>query len=555
MLERIRRWFKREPAAPPAPEAPIDVQALLEPAAAALLAGRSEEAISTLQDVVWRHPRLADGHRLLAEALAQHGDLEDARDSFTLALHFEPESWMAHFGLGLLELRAGSAAIAIPSFEQALANGGESATVLNTLGAACVEAGDHARAIEFFRRAIELDPQFGDAYSNLGYLLFREREAYAEGGALIEQAMTLGADPSRAKLNWAMVLQLRGEVDRARAVYDELIASAPDLSAARLNRALIDLARGDFEQAWPDYEARRDAPTFARRTLPAPEWDGSDLTGRSIAIYPEQGLGDEIMFASCIPDVMRAARSVAVVCHPKLAAIFRRSFPDAMVFSSAADPESTAPPADWSVYVGGLPRFLRRRAADFPAHRGYLRADPARIAYWRSRLGELPGRRSIGLSWRGGSALTRRSLRSIPLEQWAPLLRIADCAFVSLQYTDCAEELAALSRDLGITVHHWPEALDDYDETAALVCALDAVVSVQTAVVHLAGALGVPVRALIPEVPEWRYGERGETMPWYPSVRLMRKRAGETWGDVLGRTAQDLQSHAEQAHPTNDDGM
>jgi hypothetical protein len=169
-----------------------------------------------------------------------------------------------------------------------------------------------------------------------------------------------------------------------------------------------------------------------------------------------------------------------------------------------------------------------------------------RVAYWRDRIASLPGKMKVGISWRGGAKSTRGGLRSVPLHQWLPILQLPNIAFVSLQYTECAQELAQL-RQLGVQIEHWQDAIDDYAETAALVSALDLVVSVQTAVVHLAGALGTPVWALISAVPEWRYGGHGETMPWYPSARLVRQIHPGEWAPVIRRVQTELSAWARAA--------
>lgn len=543
MLGLIRRWFSpREPA--PSPEsAPLDEDALLAPARTALSEGRDDDALGMLEALVWAHPQLAEAHRLIGGIHHGRRELDEARDSYTLALHFSPGSWRARHGLAQLELENRRFDAAVRELERAIEDGADDARLWNALGAAHAETGAHERAVECFRRAIALDPELAEPYSNLGYILFRELAAYDEGADLVEKGYAL--DPQRidGRLNWAMVLQQRGETDRALALYDALLDDDPGLAPARVNRGLIRLARGDFSRGWPDYEARQGIPQYATAVGDVPEWDGSDLTGKRIAIYPEQGIGDEIMFASCVPDVLDKVSGCTIVCEPRLVRLFSRSFAGAAVVANGAD-TSGLPRADWSVRMGSLPLHLRRDRSDFPAHNGYLCADPHRVAQWKVRLAALAGTRCVGISWRGGTPSTRRKLRSIALEEWSELLKIADASFVSLQYTDCAGEIAEAATRHGVVVHHWPEALADYDETAALVAALDLVISVQTAAVHLSGALGVPALALIPEVPEWRYGEAGETMPWYPSVTLMRKGRGEDWKSVLHKVAQRLAPNA-----------
>ena len=189
----------------------------------------------------------------------------------------------------------------------------------------------------------------------------------------------------------------------------------------------------------------------------------------------------------------------------------------------------------------------RRSLADFPRHSGYLKADPVRTHEWRGRLHALGPGLKIGLSWRGGTPVSRVALRSIPLEAWTRLFALAGVRFVSLQYTEgAAAETAALARAGGPVVTHWQDAIDDYDETAALVSALDLTISVCTSVVHLAGALGRPVWVLAPQAAEWRYGTRGETLPWYPSARVFRQHESGDWEAVMRRVASEL--HALQQY-------
>jgi hypothetical protein len=195
---------------------------------------------------------------------------------------------------------------------------------------------------------------------------------------------------------------------------------------------------------------------------------------------------------------------------------------------------------DYHVSLASLPLHLRNREEDFPRHAGYLQPAADRVAHWRARLAALGPGRKIGLSWRGGTADTRRSMRTLSLEQLLPVLRTPETHFVSLQYGEARAELEALQAQSGMHVTHWQEAIDDYDETAALCCALDLTVSVCTAVIHLNGALGRPVWVMVPAVPEWRYGYHGNSMPWYPCVALYRQQAGDNWEPVVERVAQAL---------------
>jgi hypothetical protein len=252
------------------------------------------------------------------------------------------------------------------------------------------------------------------------------------------------------------------------------------------------------------------------------------------------------MFSSCLPDLAREARHVVVECDPKLEAIFRRSFADCSVVSRLRTLENdwinrVAPRPELQLAAGSLARRYRRRAEDFPPQ-PFLRADAQKVARWRSELQRIGSGRKIGLSWRGGVGFTGKKRRSFSLEELLPVLRLPHVQFVNLQYTDVRDEMAALVSTHRIQIHHWQEAIDDYDETAALVCALDGVLTVCTAIVHLAGGLGRPALVMVPYGADWRYGGAGERMIWYPTVRLVRQQKLAQWREVLDEVSRSLRT-------------
>jgi hypothetical protein len=274
-----------------------------------------------------------------------------------------------------------------------------------------------------------------------------------------------------------------------------------------------------------------------RRSFPFPEWQGEAFTGKSVLVYAEQGIGDEIMFANCFGDLVDEARRVVIECDPRLAQLFARSFRGAAVFPGRLPGPhpwlQQAGEIDVQVPAGSLPARYRPSWACFPRHRGYLRPDLEKVARYRARLAGLEPGRKVGIAWRGGIAKTRRALRSIAPPELAPLLGRPDLSFVCLQHAVTTEDLAASGALAPGRFHHWPDALVDADETAALMSALDCVVTVCSYVVHLGGALGLDVRVLVPASPEWRYLRAGHEMPWYPTVRLFRQREGERWEKVI----------------------
>jgi len=401
------------------------------------------------------------------------------------------------------------------------------------------------------------------------------RDALARDAASYEARLLLGRalqklhQPEQALENFELARRMRaddaelydfrgslyqelGRLQDAFADYGRALSLRPDFPLASFHRAMAQLLAGDFEHGWEGYELRRlgAAPEPWRGGLP--HWDGSPLGGRSLFIAREQGLGDEIMFASLLPQVLGQARHCIVECDPRLRAIFARSFPAATIVGTppgGGQPRGVEPARiDAVIEAGSLPRLMRRHAADFPRHEGYLRADPQHVEHWRRRLEALGPGLKIGISWTGGVRMTRRALRSISLAQLLPVFRVPGARFVSLQYTaDARAATDALRASHGAEITHWQEAIDDYDQTAALVCALDLVVSVCTAVVHLGGALGRPVWVLAPVSPEWRYGFAGDSMPWYPSVRLFRQSAYGQWEPVVARVARELERQIARA--------
>ncbi len=197
-------------------------------------------------------------------------------------------------------------------------------------------------------------------------------------------------------------------------------------------------------------------------------------------------------------------------------------------------------PVDFQMAAGSLPGLLRLQWSDFPSHGSYLRPDSGRVDYWSARLRALGDGPKIGINWRGGSLSTRGGLRSLQLDMLKPLLQRPGVHFVSLQYDASVEELSDFADTLGVVLPHWSEAIDNLDETAALMQGLDLVITVCSASLHLAGALGRPVWGMVPAVPEWRYLEAGECMPWYPSVRMYRQHNSGQWQGLIDQMSQAL---------------
>lgn len=299
------------------------------------------------------------------------------------------------------------------------------------------------------------------------------------------------------------------------------------------------LAQGHYRDGWDYYEARLASRASPRGTYAIPHWQGAEPPiGRRLLVYGEQGLGEQIMFASMLDDIAGDA-DVTLDCEPRLRSLFERSFERVRMLERRAEPlAASGARFDACIPLGSLARWYRRDERDFPRHAGYLKPDPARVAEWRRQMAQwAPGRR-IGIAWKGGLASTGRALRSLELPEIARWAARQPAVWVSLQHDARAEELDGFRAHAPL--HHDGTALRDIDDTAALVASLDLVIAPCSTVVHMAGALGRPVWVLTSFAPAWRYRLQGEGMPWYPSARLFRQPAHGAWAPVLESVADAL---------------
>ena len=487
----------------------------------------------------------------LGTALSSQTRFSEAVDCFQRAVAIDPRSANAHCNLGIALLQLSDSRAAW-HLSEALQLQPENFDAVFNLGRSFMQAGEFERAITAFAHAKRLVPAslesqflFATAHFRAG----RFEPARDEYERLVREHPTW----STPLVGLASLLAEVGEYDESRALFERALELNPDDAQARTYFGLLLLRMGDFARCWDFYESRSAALLSAHaieRGFTEPRWADEPLAGKTLLVTREQGFGDELLFASLLPDVLREARHVVIECDRRLEALFRRSFPGATVFAvdgreaganrSIERYRDQAPRFDCWIPSGSLPRLRRRRAEDFPRHQGFFRADPERVAHWRARLDALGSGLKIGISWRGGTALTRASVRSLTLEALASVLEIPSVHFVSVQYGKCGDEIESFAQAHGVQIHHWNEAIDDYDETAALISALDLVISVCTAVVNLGGALNAPVWVMAPHVPDPRYGREGATMIWYPSVRVFRQPCLGAWAGVIDAVRDQL---------------
>ena len=404
-------------------------------------------------------------------------------------------------------------------------------------------------AYQMFHRAAELAPSVAGTWTNIGKC-FHERQKIDEAEKCFRKSLELKPDYSLAMNNIGLCHLNRSNYEEVITWCTKALKLEPDLVDAKINRGMAQLALGKWKEGWAGYNLNvgtlkdRKERQYNKET----RWAGQkDAT---VICFGEQGIGDEISFASCLPDLIRDSKNVIIDCDRRLEGLWKRSFPDATIHGTRYDQEQTWPkdePADYRVAIGQLPQFYRSRDEDFPGT-PYLVPDPEMRIQWRALLDSLGTKLKVGIAWTGGRPHTWKERRSTPLESLLPILR-NDCTFISLQYLDPKDEIEAFTERHGIEIHHWPWAVEnyDFDQTAALVNELDLVITVTTTAVHLAGALGKECWCMVPKRVMWRYGTKGSWFPWAKSVTLFREK--ETW--PIKAIAEKLKERVNDSHRSN----
>lgn len=402
-----------------------------------------------------------------------------------------------------------------------------------------IDAERFGSAYVYIQRACQLAPDESVVWNNLA-LCYQETEQDEEALKCFMKALNRNPKDTFALGNVAKLYNNTGDPQKALNCADRALMLNPGLIEARYNRGISLLTMGRWKDGWEGYEYNLGKHSGRKERVfgTIPRWTGEK--GLTVIAYGEQGIGDEVNFASCIPDLQKDC-DVIIECDKRLEGLFRRSFGCKVYgtrYYKGGLKWPTEHPIDATVAFGSLPGYYRNDLSEFPGT-PYLIPDPQRQTMWRALLDSLGPKPKIGIAWTGGLRKTFRTKRSLELADLEPIWR-QDATFISLQYKDATDECAAVEQASGVKIHHWPHATQtqDMDDQAALMSQLDLVITVQQTAVHLGGALGVPTWAMIPKAPLWRYGLTGTTMPWYNAVRLYRQRDG--WVDTIAEVARDL---------------
>jgi tetratricopeptide (TPR) repeat protein len=474
---------------------------------------RPAEAVPHLRRSTQQRPGHAESHHRLAQVLAEHGDLAGAADSYRRAAELRPRSPVAHHNLGVTLAALGRLPDAIASLREALRLAPADPERHNSLGLVLGDAGVLDESAAAFREALRLNPAYAEAHNNLG--------------------ITLGK---------------QGDLDGAHACFAEALRLRPDYAKAHKNRALAWLQQGDYPRGWPEYEWRWQTPEFKPRSFAESRWEGGSLAGRPVLLYAEQGLGDTLQFSRYAPLVRARGGRVLVEAPPRLVPLLRRCPGiDGLVARGEALPDFAVQAPLLSV-----PGLLGTTLETVPAAVPYLSADPELVRRWGERLRAVPGVK-VGIVWQGSAGYADDRHRSIPLRHFEPLARLPGVRLVSLQKGPGAEQLATAAAgwdvlDLGPELD---ESSGAFMDSAAILAHLDLVVCSDTALAHLAGALGVTTWLALPRPCDWRWGLEGERTPWYPTLRLFRQTHRGDWDGVFARLALALQERLASGVPAD----
>ncbi len=548
--------------------APFNIAQSFNEAVALFRQGRLREAEKICARVLKATPDYFDALNLLGIIKAQLGRMGEAHRLFAAAAKINPRvpSVWANLGQALHALKRGDEALAcldeartlapadvgilhqhanallslgrpeqaLAEFRQVLARAPQHAPARLNCGIAQAALGFPQQALGEFDAALTVMPGHAGAHHNRGLALY-ELGRYAAALEAHDKAVALAPDHAAAWHGRGRALAALNRHDEALASYGKARASGKDTDAdLHFSEALTLLTLGDYQRGFEKYEARwRRAGMPSPKSRGRPLWLGEyPLSHKTVLLHAEQGLGDTIQFARYVPLVAASGATVVLEAQSELAALLHRLDGAATVIARGETP----PPFDVHCPLGSLPRALRTAPHNVPAPIPYLSADPASSAKWSARLEALP-RPRVALAWSGNPNHFNDRNRSVPLASLAPLLG-APARFLSIQRDLRSDDADMIAADPRIT--HLGDELQSFTDTAAIIAVADLVISADTAVAHLAGAMGRPLWVLLPFVPDWRWTLNDASSPWYPAARLFRQSARGDWAGVADRVAAEL---------------
>jgi tetratricopeptide (TPR) repeat protein len=485
-------------------------------------------------------PTIADIYQL-ALRYHQAGNLAQAEVLYRQVLQADSANADALCALGILLAAQNQLAQAAASYRQALLTDPNHADASNSLGQTLISLGQRAAGIECFRHALRVNPDHPDANNNLANSLVEDGEL-TRAEACYRKVVRGYPNQANAYFNLGSTLFHQGLFVEADGCLRQALTLENLHGPSRWYRCMIRLLHGDFASAWPDFEQRWTLSGMVPRSFSQPRWDGSPLEGKTVLVYfvfGEQGLGDTLQFLRYLPMVQRRGGNVLLECQEALAGLLQGALGVDQLIPVGAPMTSF----DVHIPLMSLPALFDTTLVTIPASVPYLAADSKLVEYWGEQITEAVPAGSglkIGVAWQGNPNHVRDRTRSVPLEHFGALTRVPKTTLISLQVGPATGQLGAVPfsvLDLGSGFDK-----NSLSDLAGALLNLDLAVTVDTAVAHLAGALGVPVWLVLPNVPDWRWLLERDDSPWYPTMRLFRQRQQDAWDEVFDRMATALAS-------------
>ncbi|GIX47092.1 MAG: hypothetical protein KatS3mg131_1303 [Candidatus Tectimicrobiota bacterium] len=506
------------------------------------LQGHYGEAVACYQEALRRQPATANLYNNLGGAYHALGRYGEAIACYQEALRLQPACATVHHNLGLAHQACGALAEAAACYERALALQPDYTEAHNHLGFVLLQQGEVERALRHCREALRLRPDYAEAYNHLGAALARCGD-FAAAKQAYETALRLQPTLAQAYANLGTLYRDQGALAEAVPYYRQALAHAPQLAEAHFGLALVHLQQGRLAEGWQGYEWRRQLPDYRPRSFPFVPWQGERFERGTLVVSAEQGLGDELLFASCLPDALEQVGHLVLECDPRLAPLLARSLPRVTVVGQGRHHTGWTkrlPAGTRHCPAGSLPRWLRPTLEAFFPQRLRLRAAPKQVRRWRGWLEGLGPGLKVGLSWR---SLRRRTATPYypPVALWQPVLRVCGVHFVSLQYDEAEADLPELVAGTGAQVHVCPglDLFNDLEGTAGLLAALDLVIAPSNSTAVLAASLGRPVWCVLRHAGEWDQLGTAHS-PWFSTLRVFRQPRPGDWQPVLEAMAQEL---------------
>ena len=511
-----------------------DSEARLREAAAARTAGALDAARAACESVLQRDANHAAALNLMAEIAADANDADAGLTWARRAIAADPLAAAPRYSLGRIFEVRGEPGEAEAAYREALRLAPNHAKAHNNLGCVLHMQGRLDEALACYRRALELAPYLPEANQNYGSIV---RDAAALEQAVAGYRRHLAAHPGDALAfnNLGNTLREAGRYEEALAAFDSAVRLDPKFAEARFSRSFVLLLLGKYLEGWRDYEWRAGTASFGApaRRFRQPMWDGRRQPGSTILLHAEQGFGDTLQFVRYAPLVAAQCGTLALECQPELKELLR-SLPGVRTIVAQGE---ALPEFDFHLPLMSLPAVFRTTLETVPWHGPYVRADPLRVSAWRAAVGDR-GAPKVGIAWAGRPQQWDDRKRSMDLAALAPLAQVSGARFVSLQVGPAASQAAA--PPAGMALYDAAGRLHDFADTAALVACLDLVITADTSVAHLGGAMGVPTWVLVARAPDWRYHLERTDNPWYPSMRLFRQARDGDWSEPVRAAADEL---------------